>query len=145
MSALHRWFAPSGSWERPLTISIAGTLLYVGIVLGYSLLPVSNVSISGTIWDALALSTGFGAVTIGIPVFLRLRYEIRSPGWLLVGILVFWHVLVYTPPFGSGQGDSPGFLFVFVWAPLYLVGYGILAAGEYWLRGRTVPGANTFR
>ena len=136
MSVLHRWFPPSGTWKRPFAISIAITLLYSIGMFVYSLLPFSNASISGTLWHALALSTAFGLVTIGIPVFLWLRYEIRSPGALLVGILVFWHVLVYIPPIGSGQGDSPGFLFVFVWAPLYLVAYGILASVEYWLRGR---------
>ncbi|WP_206750864.1 hypothetical protein, partial [Halorubrum sp. SD690R] len=90
------------------------------------------------LWDALALSIGFGLVTIGVPVFLWLRYEIRSPGALLVAILVFWHILVYIQPIGSGQGDSPGFLFVFVFAPIYLVAYVLLAVIEYWLRGRTV-------
>jgi hypothetical protein len=141
MTALHRWLSSSGTWKRPLAISTAVTLLYSIGVFGYSLLPFSNVSISGTLWHALALSTGFGLVTIGVPVFLWLRYEIRSPGALLVGILAFWHILVYIPPIGSGQGDSPGFLFVFVWAPLYLVAYGILAAVEYWLRGRNVSQA----
>jgi hypothetical protein len=57
-------------------------------------------------------------------------------------VLVFWHVLVYVPPIGTGQGDSPGFLFVFVGAPLYLVAYGALAGGELWLRGRGGPGAS---
>ena len=143
MSALHRWFSASETWKRPLAISIAITVLYSIGVFVYSLLPTSNVSISGTIWDALALSTAFGLVTIGVPVYLWLRYEIRSPGTLLVGILVFWHILVYIPPIGSGQGDSPGFLFVFVWAPLYLVAYGILATIEYWLRGRKFPQTGT--
>ncbi|WP_415379137.1 hypothetical protein [Halosimplex sp. TS25] len=138
MSALHRWFASSGTWKRSIAISTAVTLLYSISVFGYSLLPFSNTSISGTLWDALALSVGFGLVTIGVPVFLWLRYEIRSPGALLVGILIFWHILVYIPPIGSGQGDSPGFLFVFVWAPMYLVAYVLLAVIEYWLRGRTV-------
>jgi hypothetical protein len=138
MSALHRWFAPSETWKRPLAISIAATLLYSIGMLVYSLLPVSNASISGTLWDALALSMGFGLVTIGIPVFLWLRYEIRSPGALLIGILLFWHILVYIPPIGSGQGDSPGFLFVFVWAPIYLIAYILVAVVEYWLRGRNV-------
>ena len=138
MSALHRWFASSGTWKRPIAISTAVTILYTISVLGYSLLPSSNVSFSGMLWDALALSVGFGLVTIGVPVFLWLRYEIRSPGALLVAILVFWHILVYIPPIGSGQGDSPGFLFVFVWAPMYLLGYVLLAVVEYWLRGRNV-------
>ena len=143
MSALHRWFSASETWKRPLAISIAITVLYSIGVFMYSLLPTSNVSISGTLWDALALSTAFGLVTIGVPVFVWLRYKIRSPGALLVGILVFWHILVYIPPIGSGQGDSPGFLFVFVWAPLYLVAYGILATVEYWLRGRKFPQTGT--
>ena len=138
MSALQRWSALSGEWKRPLAISTAVTILYSVTVFGYSLLPFSNVSISGTYWHALALSTAFGFVTIGIPVVLWLQYKIRSPGALLVVILIFWHVLVYIPPIGSGQGDSPGFLFVFVWAPIYLVAYIILATVEYWLRGHTL-------
>lgn len=143
MSALHRWFSASETWKRPLAISITVTVLYSLGVLVYSILPTSNVSLSGTLWGALALSTTFGLVTIGVPVFLWLRYGIRSPGALLAVILVFWHILVYIPPIGSGQGDSPGFLFVFVWAPLYLVAYGMLAAGEYWLRGRKFSETST--
>jgi hypothetical protein len=138
MVALHRWLSSFSAWKRPLAISIAATLLYSTAVFLYSVLPSSNVSISGTLWHALSLSTGFGLVTIGVPVFLWLRYDIRSPGVLLVGILAFWHVLVYIPPIGSGQGDSPGFLFVFVWAPMYLVAYVLLATIEYQLRGRNL-------
>ncbi|MFA1611927.1 hypothetical protein [Halobellus rubicundus] len=139
MSALQRRFAISGPWKRPLAISTAVTVLYASCVFGYSLLPGSNVSISGTLWGALALSTALGLVTIGVPVFLWLRYEIRSPGVLLAAILTFWHVLVYVPPIGSGQGDSPGFLFVFVWAPMYLGAYVLLAVVEYWLRNHDLP------
>ena len=138
MSTPNQWFSSIRTWKRPLAISVAVTLLYSTAMFVYSTLPFSNVSISGTLWQALALSTAFGLVTIGIPVFLWLRYDIRSPGALLVGILAFWHILVYIPPIGSGQGDSPGFLFVFVWAPLYFVAYVLLSAIEYWLRGRTV-------
>jgi hypothetical protein len=138
MAALHRWLSSFSAWKRPLAISIAATLLYSTAMFVYSVLPSSNVSISGTLWHALALSTGFGLVTIGFPVFLWLRYDIRSPGVLLIGILAFWHVLVYIPPIGSGQGDSPGFLFVFVWAPMYLVAYVLLATIEYQLRGRNL-------
>ena len=137
MSSLHRWFSSVQTWKRPLAISVAVTLLYSTAVFVYSVLPVSNASISGTLWHTLVLSTAFGLGTIGIPVFLWLQYDIRSPGVLLVGILAFWHVLAYLPPIGSGHGDSPGFLFVFVFAPLYLVAYGLLATIEYWLRGRT--------
>ena len=141
MATFQRWSPLSAAWNRALAISLAVTILYSAVVFGYSLLPSSNVSISGTLWHALVVSTVFGLGTVGIPVLLWLRYEIRSPGVLLVIILLFWHVLVYIPPFGSGQGDSPGFLFVFVWAPIYLVGYAILAGGEYWLRNRTTPAA----
>ncbi|MFC6723098.1 hypothetical protein ACFQE1_01560 [Halobium palmae] len=102
------------------------------------MLPSSNVSISGTLWHVLVISTVFGLGTIGVPVFLWVRYEIRSPLALLMGILLFWLVLVYVPPIGTGEGDSPGFLFVFVWAPIYLVAYGILTIGEYWLRRRNL-------
>lgn len=143
MSTFHRWFSSSGKWKRPLAISAAVTFLYSISVFGYSLLPFSNVSISGSPWHVLTFSMGSGLVTIGFPVYLWFRYEIRSPVALLIGILVFWHVLVYIPPIGSGQGDSPGFLFVFVGAPLYLLMYSILAAVEYWLRGRNFSQAST--
>lgn len=138
---LQRWSPLSAAWDRALAISIAVTILYSTVVFGYSLLPSSNVSISGTLWHALVVVTVSGLGMVGIPVVLWLRYEIRSPGVLLVVILLFWHVLVYIPPFGSGQGDPPGFLFVFVWAPIYLVGYAILAGGEYWLWNRNTPAA----
>lgn len=138
---LQRWSPLSAAWDRALAISIAVTILYSTVVFGYSLLPSSNVSISGTLWHALVVVTVSGLGTVRIPVVLWLQYEIRSPGVLLVVILLFWHVLVYISPFGSGQGDSPGFLFVFVWAPIYLVGYAILAGGEYWLRNRNTPAA----
>lgn len=134
MSTLHRWLSLTDSWKRPLALSGAVTILYSALVFAYSLLPSSNVSISGTLWHALVISTVFGLGTIGVPVFLWVRYQIRSPVALLVGILLFWHVLVYVPPIGTGEGDSPGFLFVFVWSPIYIVAYGILTVGEYWFR-----------
>lgn len=123
-------------WTRSLGISFLITILYWGSIFLYSVSPASNVSISGSYWHTLAFSAVAGIVTIGVPVFLWHRYELRSPGTLLVCILVFWHVLVYVPPIGTGQGDSPGFLFVFLLAPLYLLAYVGLAATEYWARSR---------
>jgi len=97
MAILQRWSPLSAAWNRALAISLAVTILYSLVVFGYSLLPSWNVSISGTLWHALVLSTVFGFGTIGVPVLLWLRYKIRSPGVLLMGILLFWHVLVYIP------------------------------------------------
>jgi hypothetical protein len=127
------------TWRRALAVGAAAAVLYTATVFGYSLLPGSNVSISGTLWHAVALYgvVAFGAV--GVPVVLWFLYEVWTPGALLALVLAFWHVLVYVPPIGTGEGDSPGFLFVFVGAPLYLVAYGVLAGGELWLRGRDRP------
>jgi len=118
-----RWSPLSAAWNRALAISLAVPILYSLVVFGYSLLPSWNVSISGTLWHALVLSTVFGFGTIGVPVLLWLRYKIRSPGVLLMERFSSSGTFSSISPFGSGQGDSPGFLFVFVWAPIYLVGY----------------------
>ena len=136
--SLQRWVPLSKQSTRALAISAGISVLYAAIVFGYSVHPATNVSISGTLWHALVLSSVMAFGTVGSPLLLWLRYEIRSPGVLLAAILLFWHVLVEFPLIGSGRGDSPGFLFVFAWMPFYLVAYGLLAGGEYWLRGRNV-------
>ena len=124
------------TWRRALALGVVAAVCYTAIVFGYSTLPGSNVSISGTLWHAVALYSVVAVGTVGVPVVLWLRYGVWSPGALLALVLLFWHVLVYVPPVGTGEGDSPGFLFVFVGAPLYLVGYAALAGSELWLRGR---------
>jgi len=131
------------TWRRALALGAAAAVCYTAVVFGYSLLPGSNVSVSGTLWHAAALYGVFAFGAVGAPVVLWLRYRVWTPGALLALVLVFWHVLVYVPPIGTGEGDSPGFLFVFVGAPLYLVGYGVLAGVELWLHGRrrSVSGA----
>lgn len=121
---------------RPVAISAIVTILYAGTIFIYSVASSSNVSISEPIWQTLAFLLVAGTATIGVPIFLWRRYTLRSPGTLLICILIFWHVLVYVPPIGTGQGDSPGFFFVFILAPIYLVAYVMLAAAEYWLRYR---------
>lgn len=121
---------------RAVAISASLTLLYTAVVFGYSVHPATNVSVSGTLWHAFVIQAVMAYGTVGVPLFLWQRFEIRSPGALMLGLLLFWHVLVEFPPLGSGQGDSPGFLFVFAWAPFYLVLYGLLAGGEVWLRRR---------
>lgn len=133
----HQWVPFSKRSSRALAISAGISVLYTLIVFGYSVHPATSVSVSGTLWHTLILSSILAFGTVGIPLLLWRRYEIRSPSVLLACLLLFWHVLVEFPPLGSGQGDSPGFLFVFAWMPFYLVAYGLLAAGEYWLRGRT--------
>lgn len=136
MSSLQRWSPVSERSTRAIAVSVGVSLLYTSVVFGYSVHPATNVSISGTLWHAFLLFSVMAFGTVGVPVLLWLRYEIRSPGVLMASLLLFWHVLVEFPPVGSGQGDSPGFLFVFAWVPFYLVAYGLLAAGERWLRGR---------
>lgn len=141
MHALHRR-SPFSETTTAILAAIVAAVGYTLIVLGYSLLPSSGVSISGTLWHAVAIQSAFALGTVGVPIALWLRADLRSPVALLAVILLFWHVLVEFPPIGSGQGDSPGFLFVFVFAPFYVLVYALLAGGEYWLGKRdvSVPG-----
>ena len=53
-------------------------------------------------------------------------------------ILLFWHVIIYLPIVGSEGGDAPAFASVLFWTPAYLLVYGLLAGGEYWLRRRNI-------
>lgn len=138
MVSLRRKFSVSKRGKRAIAVSAGISVLYSAIVFAYSVNLNSNVSISGPVWQGFALYSVLAFGTVGVPVLLWIRYEIRSPGVFLAFLLLFWHVLVEFPPVGSGRGDSPGFLFVFVWMPFYLVVYGVLAGGEYWLRGRSV-------
>ncbi|UIO99539.1 hypothetical protein Hbl1158_13580 [Halobaculum sp. CBA1158] len=138
MRALHRGVPVQQRTVRAVLVASAVSVAYTLVVFGYSLLPSSGVSISGTLWHAIAIQSAFALGTVGVPVFLWLRANLRSPAVLLAAILLFWHVLVEFPPIGSGQGDSPGFLFVFVFAPVYVPAYAALAAGEYWIGKRDV-------
>jgi hypothetical protein len=140
MTDSRRWLTTWHSTRRALVAAVGLSVLYTGIVLGYSAHPATNVSVAGSLWTALAVQSAMALGTVGVPVFLWERYHVRSPSVLLVVLLLFWHVLVEFPPVGTGQGDSPGFLFVFAGAPLYVVLYGVLAGGELLLRrrGRTL-------
>ena len=134
MTDSRQWSRVSRPTVRALTIGVGLSVLYTAVVLGYSAHPATNVSVAGSLWVALVVQSAMALGTIGVPVFLWDRYKIRSPCVLLAGLLLFWHVLVEFPPVGTGQGDSPGFLFVFAGAPLYVVLYGALASGEVVLR-----------
>ena len=57
---------------------------------------------------------------------------------LMAFIPLFWHIIIHLPVLGSSGGDVPAFALVLFWAPFYLVAYGLLAGGEYWLRRRSV-------
>ena len=138
MAVLQQWFPLSERAKRTIGISTGISLLYTGIVFGYSVHPSTNVSVSGTLWHAFVLNSVMALGTVGIPILLWFRYDLRSPAVLLACLLLFWHVLVEFPPIGSGQGDSPGFLFVFIGVPFYLIAYGLLAAGEVWFRHRNL-------
>ncbi len=127
----------TGSWGRALLVGAGLSLGYTGLVLGYSFLPSSPVTITGPFprvvgWYSLL---AFGAV--GVPVVLRLRFGLRTPLALLAGILLFWHVVVGTPLLDGSRADAPAFTFVFFWAPFYLVAYALLAGAEHALRARS--------
>lgn len=133
-------FRPPTNWLTALFTGGVASIAYTSIVVGYSLLPFSNADISEPVWWTAGISALLSFGVIGIPVVLWLRYRLRSPLALMSVILLFWHVLVEFPPIGSGQGDSPGFLFIFVLAPLYAVVYVLLASIEYWFREKGQSG-----
>ncbi|KTG08874.1 hypothetical protein AUR64_13755 [Haloprofundus marisrubri] len=123
------------NWTRTFGVTAVVSIVYTAVVVGYSVLS-SNVSISGPLWQSGGILTVFAFGSVGLPVALWYRYRYRSPVAFMSLMLLFWHVLVEFPPVGSGQGDSPGFTFVFVPAPLYVLVYLLLAGGESLLRKR---------
>lgn len=126
------------SWRRALLIGVAADCCYAAVVLAWSLFPGSNVSVTGSLLWAATFTLLAGLGTVAVPVVLRLRYGLRSPLALLAVILLFWHVLVYVPPIGPGRGDSPGFLFVLVLAPFYVVAYLLIGGVERALGKRSL-------
>lgn len=138
MRPLDELLPPPTEWKVAFVVSVLASLGYTSFVFWYSIQPSSNVSITGPFWQFLGLYSLFAFGTIGVPILLWIRYRIHGPTILMALILLFWHVLVYLPPVGSGEGDSPGFTFVFLFVPFYLVAYGLLAGGEYWLRGQNL-------
>jgi hypothetical protein len=124
-------------WRRAALAGSAASALYAAVLLAWSLRPSSEIALSTPLWLTIggALAGAVGAV--GVPIALRIHYRVWSPVALMAGVLLFWHVLIEYPPIGSGQGDTPGFTFVLLFAPLYVAGYLLLAAVERWLRGQT--------
>ncbi len=126
-------------WRRAVLVGGLASALYAAVLLAWSLRPSSEIALSTPLWLTIggALAGAVGAV--GVPIVLRIRYHVWSPVALMAGVLSFWHVLIEYPPIGSGQGDTPGFTFVLLFAPLYVASYLLLTAVERWLRGRTGP------
>jgi hypothetical protein len=110
--------------------------VYTSVVVAYSVFLLSNVSISDPVWLSGSILAAFALGSVGLPVVLWVRYRLWCPLVLMTVMLLFWHVLVEFPPIGSGQGDSPGFTFVFVFAPLYIVAYLLLGCAERWVQKR---------
>ena len=138
MPSFHEWLSSSGKWKRAILSGSLASVVYVGTVLGYSVQS-PNIQITGSFWQSFGLAALFAFGTIGIPILLWVRYQIRGPSVLMALILLFWHVVIHLPVIGSEGGDVPAFALVLFWAPFYLVAYGLLAGGEYWLRGRNIP------
>jgi hypothetical protein len=134
-----RWIRPPVSWSCALGLGVVAALAYTGVTTVYSLIPATNVELGEPVVRSVGSLIPYSFGTIGVPVALWLRYRLRTPLVFMIGILVFWHVLVEFPPLGTGRGDSPGFLFVFVLAPAYVVGYVVLAGIEGWLRAGGIP------
>jgi hypothetical protein len=135
MPPLHKWLSSFGNWERAILSDGLASIVYAGIVFAYSAQS-PDIQITGSFWSSFGLATLFAFGTIGIPILLWVRYGIRGPSILMVFILLFWHVVIHLPLMGSEGGDAPAFALVLFWAPLYLIVYGLLAGGVYWLRGR---------
>ena len=124
------------NWPFALLVGVGVSLGYTALVLGYTALPFSGVSVGVPLWQTVGFSGLTSLGTIGVPVVLWGRYRLRTPLAFMGVTLLFWHVVVEVPPVASGQADSPGFLFVFLLAPVYVVVYGLLAGVEYRLRVR---------
>lgn len=135
MASFHEWRSSLGDWKRAILSGGLASVVYAGIVLAYSTRsPV--IQLTGSLWSSFGLATLFALGTIGVPILLWVRYDIRGPSILMAAILLFWHVVIHLPIIGSEGGDAPAFALVLFWAPLYLIAYGLLGGGEYWLRGR---------
>lgn len=125
------WFKRPIPWPPVLLFGVGTSVFYTGLVLFYTLLPFSNVDIGDPIWQTAGFSALMSLGVVGVPVVLWGRYRLYGPLALMSFILVFWHVLVEFPPIGSGQGDSPGFLFVFLLAPVYVALYAVIGILEF--------------
>lgn len=132
-------FAPRGAngWRQAILGASLASIGYAGLVTGYSAQS-SAIQITGSVWTSFGLSVLFAFGTIGVPVLLWIHLRIRGPVILMMLVLLFWHVIVYLPISGTTGGDVPAFALVLFWAPIYLVAYGVIGGGEYWLRGRNV-------
>ena len=128
---------PIRRWTRPVLFAGVGSALYAAVVLAWSLRPASEIAFSTPLWLTIGGAVAGAVGVVGVPIALWVRYRVRSPVVLMAGLLAFWHVLVEFPPLGSGQGDTPGFTFVFLFAPLYVAAYLLLAAVERWHRDRS--------
>ncbi|QLH83915.1 hypothetical protein [Halosimplex pelagicum] len=137
MSSLPGRFSSLGDWNQALLSAGLASIAYASIVTGYSTQSPA-IQITGSIWSSFGLAALFAFGTIGVPILLWIRYQIRGPSIVMALVLLFWHVLIHLPVLGSDGGDAPAFALVLFWAPLYLVAYGLLAGGEYWLRGRNI-------
>jgi hypothetical protein len=65
--------------------------------------------------------------TVGVPVFLYLRFNLVSPLVVMGGEVAFWTV------FARG-GDAPGAFFAVAFWPAYLAAYLAVGGAEYLLR-----------
>ncbi|GAA0260682.1 hypothetical protein ACFFQF_23655 [Haladaptatus pallidirubidus] len=138
MPSLHKWQSSLGDWKRVILSGGLASIVYAGIVFAYSAQS-PDIQITESFWSSFGLATLFAFGTIGIPILLWMRYDIRGPSILMALILLLWHVAIHLPIIGSEGGDAPAFALVLFWAPIYLIAYGLLAGGEYWLRGRNIP------
>ncbi|WEL28018.1 hypothetical protein [Haloferax volcanii] len=140
MSSLYESSSSRGKWKRSILLSSVASVVYTGLVFGYSTLA-PDVQITGSFWPSFGIGLLFAFGTIGVPIVLWIRYRIRGPAILMGFVLLFWHVLIYVPILGAEGGDAPAFALVLFWAPFYLLAYALLAGGEYWLRRREVATA----
>ena len=138
MPSLHETLLSLGDWKQALLSAGLASIAYASIVVGYSAQS-PTIQITGSIWSSFGLAIVFAFGTIGVPIFLWIRYQVKGPSIVMALILLFWHVVIHLPVLGSDGDDIPAFALVLFWAPFYLVAYGLLAGGEYWLRGRNDP------
>lgn len=83
MAFLYRRFPLSERSKRVIRLSTGLNLLYTGLVFGYSIYPGMNVSIFGTLWHALVLSSIMAFGLSGFPFCSdsAMRFEVRAFSW----------------------------------------------------------------
>ena len=122
--------APSASWSRAVGIGLLATFLSNVAIWSYEILVLGDSYAVTPIWLTMQFVGCMG--TIGLPVALWSRYELRAP---LVSMALVFSLYLSMPVF-TGGGDAPPVLLLVVLAPIFVGIYLLVAGLEHLLRSR---------